>query len=106
MSDKHKKRVNDEQADESYLFIPCLPLYTILKAINVNNIDYFSLDIEGGEWDVVKSLPFDKISFEVFTIEYPANPETTELIKTRLHENNYDLFKVDGSDLYFSKKTG
>ena len=42
-------------------FVPCFSLVTILKAINVNKVDYFSLDVEGGESFVLKAIDFNKI---------------------------------------------
>jgi hypothetical protein len=108
MGKGHKDRINSEtktnSSTGSYIYIPCFSLYTILKAIDVDTVDYFSLDIEGGEWDVIKSLPYDKIHFKSFTIEYPANPGTTDFIKSKLLDKGYNLFKQDGSDLYLIKK--
>jgi hypothetical protein len=43
MSDKQRRRGNAGQ----HTFVPCFSLITILKAINVNKVDYFSLDVEG-----------------------------------------------------------
>ncbi|OXA39973.1 Protein Star [Folsomia candida] len=39
----------------------CYPLFTLLKAINVDTIDYFSLDIEGAELPVLKTIPWDRV---------------------------------------------
>jgi hypothetical protein len=43
--------------------------YKYFKAINVKNVDYFSLDIEGGEIEVIKGLDFKKINITVLQIE-------------------------------------
>jgi FkbM family methyltransferase len=110
MSEKHKQRFyNQKQANRfsnegKYVHVPCFSLYTILKAINVETVDFFSLDIEGGEWNVIKSLPYEKIEFKTFVIEYTANPSTTGLIKTRLAENGFRLLKQDNQDLFFTQK--
>jgi hypothetical protein len=108
MSEYHKDWVDSltktNTTTGSYVYIPCFSLYTILKAINVSRVDYFSLDIEGGEWDVIKSLPYDKIDIRSFSIEYAANPSTTGFIKSKLTDNGYNLFKQDHIDLYYLKK--
>lgn len=44
--------------------VHCMPLLSILLALN-QTIDYFSLDIEGHELAVLKTLPFDKIDVKV-----------------------------------------
>ena len=43
----------------------CLPLYTILSAVGNPVVDYFSLDIEGAELAVLKTIPWDKISLVI-----------------------------------------
>lgn len=43
MSEQQRRRGKSEEI----LFVPCFSLVTILKAINVNKVDYFSLDVEG-----------------------------------------------------------
>ena len=48
----------------------CFPFYTMLLALNRTHIDYFSLDVEGLELDVLKTIPFDKVDISVFTVEY------------------------------------
>ncbi|XP_035710437.1 uncharacterized protein LOC110853245 isoform X2 [Folsomia candida] len=41
--------------------IESVPLYSILAAAGIQEIDYFSFDIEGAEFAVLKSFPFDKV---------------------------------------------
>ena len=43
----------------------CLPLISILYAIGNPTVDYFSLDIEGVELDVLKTIPWDKVHIKV-----------------------------------------
>lgn len=45
--------------------VQCFPLYTYLLALNVTVVDYFSLDVEGSELNVLKTIPFDKIDIKV-----------------------------------------
>jgi hypothetical protein len=46
--------------------IQCFPLFTILSYLNVTQIDYFSLDVEGNELKVLKTIPFDSVFIKVF----------------------------------------
>lgn len=100
MKDNYKKRVDirAQQLGSGYVYVPCFSLYTILKAINVFDIDYFSLDVEGAEWNVIQSIQFDKVNIKTFTIEWPGSSK--ELILERLNENNFELLKDDGTDIY------
>jgi hypothetical protein len=45
--------------------VSCLPLYSILMAFNNPTIDYFSLDVEGSELAILKTIPFDKVDIRV-----------------------------------------
>lgn len=47
----------------------CVPLYALLSAINVTTVDYFSLDIEGAELGVLKTIPWDKLNVTVLSVE-------------------------------------
>jgi len=45
--------------------VHCLPVYSILLALNRTTVDLFSLDIEGHELDVLRTIPFDKVDIKV-----------------------------------------
>lgn len=63
--------------------VQCFPLYTYLLALNVTVIDYFSLDVEGSELNVLKTIPFDKIDIRVslfIIIYYSHNNRTIDNI--------------------------
>lgn len=49
--------------------VQCFPLYTYLLALNVTVVDYFSLDVEGSELNVLKTIPFDKIDIKVSSVK-------------------------------------
>ena len=40
-----------------------MPLYTILLAMGNPTVHYFSLDIEGAEFLVLQTIPWDKVRF-------------------------------------------
>jgi hypothetical protein len=39
-------------------FVQCFPLASLLQAINVTTVDYFSLDIERNEYKVLQAILF------------------------------------------------
>ena len=57
--------------DRKTLTLQCFPLYSILKAFGNTRLDFLSLDIEGNEFSVMKSILQEekKFSFNVATIE-------------------------------------
>jgi hypothetical protein len=60
--------------------------------------DYFSLDVEGHEWEVLRAFPFDTYAFRVLTIERPA-----DATRALLHAHNYSYARHldwnDGDDI-------
>ena len=49
--------------------VQCFPLYSILAALNTHHVDFFSLDIEGAEIDVLKTIPFGDVTFDSISVE-------------------------------------
>ena len=50
---------------DKFTNVLCFPLFGVLKAINVTKVDYFSLDVEGNEMDVLRTIPFDDVEITV-----------------------------------------
>lgn len=84
-------------------YVPCFSIHTILKAINITKVDYFSLDVEGGEVDVIQSIPFDKLDIKTFTIEWNNDHAVKEIIVNKMTKHGYQLLKENIQDLYFIK---
>jgi hypothetical protein len=80
-------------------------LYTILKAINTNKVDYFSLDVEGCELEVLKGINLKKLDITTFSVEHNNYQDARNNIKQYFEANNYKLLKDsrDG-DAFFMKK--
>ena len=49
--------------------LQCLPLYSALLAMGNPTVHYFSLDIEGAELPVLKTIPWEKVDIRVMTVE-------------------------------------
>ena len=58
-------RVDPETAFQA----ECLPLYSILAALNTHHVDSFSLDVDGAELQVLKTVHFDDITIDVISVE-------------------------------------
>ena len=50
--------------------VTCLPFFSILLALDNPTIDYFSLDVEGYELDILKTIPWDKVNIKVLSVEF------------------------------------
>jgi hypothetical protein len=51
--------------DPAIVIVQCFPFYSVLLAIGRTQIDYFSLDIEGHELKVLKTIPWHKVDIKV-----------------------------------------
>lgn len=105
MEEGHKQRLVDEMGVkvEKNLYIPCFSLNTILNAIGIKRVNYFSLDLEGGEYDVLTSIDFSNIKIDSFSIEHNGYNQTKLNMINYLVERNYSFIKEDNIDIYFLK---
>lgn len=69
--------------------VQCIPLYTMIAALELKIVDYLSLDVEGLELDILKTLPFDKISFKIMTVEHWSVPGGADALKDFLEPKGY-----------------
>ena len=78
-----------------------MTLTKILDEISAPNlIDFFSLDVEGFEEQVIKGINFNKYNFKFLLIE-----TTNDLVVKFLNNNNYNLIKkLSHHDLLFEYK--
>ena len=41
--------------------VPCLPIFTLLAALDFPTVDFFSLDVEGAELGILQTIPWDQV---------------------------------------------
>ena len=46
-------------------YVACYPLYSLMLATNFTKIDLLSLDVEGAELDVLKTIPWESVQINV-----------------------------------------
>lgn len=56
-------------------------LETILDENNISNINYLSIDVEGAEFEVIKSINFDKVFIDVIGFENNYNDASVPIVK-------------------------
>jgi len=50
--------------------VNCLPLNAIMTALNVSHVDYLSLDVEGPEVEILRTVDWKQLRIDVITAEY------------------------------------
>ena len=79
--------VREDQYD-----MQCVPLYSLLMASAGNvTVNYLSLDIEGAELQVLRTLPWDKVDIEVITVESVKMVDIRQFLKDRGYDHVYTL---------------
>ncbi|XP_013412915.1 uncharacterized protein LOC106175450 [Lingula anatina] len=89
--------------------IQCFPIRSLLAAIGRNHVDYFTLDVEGAEIEILKSFPWQHVTVDVWTIEYavhgggPNTPKREKAIREIF--KNTGLYRegtiLGGQDIVF-----
>ena len=67
--------------------VQCFPLYSMLQAINQTVIDYLSLDVEGVETDILRTIPFGKVHIDALSVEYRLGDDMATLKKLDVIRN-------------------
>ena len=81
-------------------------LTEIVKSTGVKNIDFLSLDVEGHEYEVLKSWDFS-VPIEVILIEMlgGSNSDRDSLCREILLKNNYVFFSTfHCNEIYYLNK--
>lgn len=97
MSSDHKINIGK---DYKYFYAPCFSLNTMLKALDIKKVDFFSLDLEGGEYDVLSNINFEKIDITSLVIEINDKKRLKSVMDKK---ENYKLL-LEYHDLYYLKK--
>ena len=49
--------------------VQAFPLYSLLLATGIKHVDFFSLDVEGAELDILNTIPWDKVDIDLVMVE-------------------------------------
>ncbi|KAL7645135.1 UNVERIFIED_CONTAM: hypothetical protein RMT77_003513 [Armadillidium vulgare] len=92
------KFVDSKKIEEKFL-VQCIPLYTILKALKMSHVDFFSLDVERAEMGILESLPWEKVSFSILAIEHKSLPDLKSFFLSKgyvhVESQNFDHIFVN-----------
>ena len=89
---------------EHKIQVQCVPLYSLLLALNQTKIDLLSLDIEGDELFVLQTIPFEKVGIWTISVEYSHVPGGEERVESYLIGKGYRTLKKISLDWVFIKK--
>jgi hypothetical protein len=82
--------------------VPTLRLETLLREHRLFQIDYLSIDIEGGEMAALRDFPFADFDIHALSIEMNFNAKA---LRTLMAQNGYKRAACIGVDEIFVKSS-
>jgi len=90
------KRVRIAELEQNNIYTTCATLNALMDNIGRKHIDLFSLDVEGAESHVLKSIDFSTLSFDVVMIEIQENREEIKnFMESHVFERAHSLSNDD-----------
>ncbi len=68
-----KREITQHGGSYAIIDVPAINLNTILKEHGLAHVDFLSIDVEGGEFEILKTIDFRTIHISVITIENNYN---------------------------------
>ncbi|KAG7153487.1 protein Star-like [Homarus americanus] len=91
-----------KQADQTYTKSTCFPLFSYILALNITSVDFLSLDTQGSEIDILKSLPWGQVNIRVIIVEI-EDPKFAVGFTDYMTDKGYVLVDQE-TDYYFVRK--
>jgi len=105
MTPDHIKRINEECDSTKGRFediqLKSRNINSILESHNISKIDFLSIDTEGAEFTIIKTINFDKIQIIFLSVE---NNDSSEEIRKYLKSKGYKYIPFITDD-FFIKDT-
>ena len=82
-------------------------LETIFDKNNISKVNYLSIDVEGAEFEVIKSINFDKVYIDVIGFENNYDDTSIPIIKYLEHKNyvvihkSLDIFMIHKNSIFY-----
>jgi FkbM family methyltransferase len=109
---RHMKRLQNENmqmgSTTEVIKVNTKKLETILDENNISHINYLSIDVEGAEFEVIKSINFDKVFIDVIGFENNYHDTSIPIIKylenknfVVIHKTTLDIFMINLSSTFY-----
>lgn len=74
-----------------HIYVQCFPLTLYIAALGIKTVDYFSLDVEGNEMEILETIPFNEVDIKArvhaihfeFAFALPFAPPSFFLLPAR-----------------------
>jgi FkbM family methyltransferase len=98
---KHLERIDrslSRKGSKESFDVTCYLFNDLMEKNGIDHIDFLSLDVEGGEYDILSTIDFSKIQIGVIAVENNYNDPRFE---TLLRQHGFELAKKLEQDMIF-----
>ncbi|XP_047502067.1 uncharacterized protein LOC125047724 [Penaeus chinensis] len=81
-----------------------LPLYTLVRAMGMPEIDFLCLHTGGTELQILQTFPWISMSVRIINVEYSNVPGNISAVKTFLEDKGFDLTNMQEHSATFVRK--
>ena len=103
--DRHIKRIERDLkihgGSRQIVKVPCLRLDSIIVQNNVTHVDYCSIDTEGGELDILRTIDLTQHDISLISVE---NNYYLKELKKFMKDLKYKLIGRVGADEFYKKQ--
>jgi FkbM family methyltransferase len=109
---RHYNRLDNENklmnASTEIIIVDTKKLETIFNENNISRVHYLSIDVEGGEFEVIKSINFDNVFIDVIGFENNYNDASIPIIeylqskKYVVINNSIDIFMIHERSMFYN----
>ena len=109
---RHYNRLDNENklmnASSEIIMVDTKKLETIFDENNISHVHYLSIDVEGAEFEVIKSINFDKVFIDVIGFENNYNDTSVPIIeylqskKYFVINKSMDIFMIHERSIFYS----
>jgi len=107
--DHKSKRFKIEESDIAREKIKFITFDDLINLYKIDSIDKLQIDVEGSEYEILKSINFDRIQINSILFETKhfdgtfKEAEKLKEIKSKLIKNNYNLKQIDLENMLAEK---
>lgn len=106
MAESFKKQWMNDDRLSTATEVKCVPLSHIVKMLGFKQIDFWSLDVEGGELAVLQTFDFNSVSVSVVVIECDGHDKAKDAKVVELMlANNFEHVGTFAANAWFRHKS-
>ncbi|MFA6554502.1 MAG: FkbM family methyltransferase [Candidatus Paceibacterota bacterium] len=101
--DRLQKEASERGVTTTTIDVQTMTINDVLEKFRLSHIDYFSLDTEGGELEILQSIDFGRFHIECISVE---NPFEDKRLNNFLSNKGYKkLTRIKIDDIFILKKS-